>query len=263
MIELTVVGCSGSVSGPHSPASCYLVQAPFQGRTYSLLLDLGPGAFGALYHYLDPARVDAIALSHLHPDHCLDVCGFYVAARYSITAPWPRIPLLGPPGTLARLGRAYDVLAPRGGPSEIGGLPDQLDVTDWRAEQALGPFTLRSARVRHPVETFAVRVTETATGANLTYTGDTGPSSELVELARGTDLLLSEAAFVPADLAVAVHLTGAQAGEHAAAAGARALMITHVPPWHDPEAAADLARECFDGETLIARAGGRWSVGTS
>ena len=80
-MQLTIVGASGSVSGPLSPASCYLVQAPFEGRTFSLLLDLGPGSFGALYRYLDPAQLDAVAISHLHPDHCVDLCGLYVAGR--------------------------------------------------------------------------------------------------------------------------------------------------------------------------------------
>jgi ribonuclease BN (tRNA processing enzyme) len=86
-MQLTIVGCSGSASGPDSPASCYLVQAPYEGRTFSLVLDLGPGSFGALYRYLDPAGVDAIGLSHQHPDHCLDMTGFYVASCYSTTAP--------------------------------------------------------------------------------------------------------------------------------------------------------------------------------
>ena len=88
-MRLTVIGCSGSMPGPDSPASCYLVQAPYEGRTFSLLLDLGPGALGLLYRYLDPRRVDAFALSHLHPDHCLDLCAYYVLARYSPTAPFP------------------------------------------------------------------------------------------------------------------------------------------------------------------------------
>ena len=82
-MKLTVVGCSGSISGPDSPASSYLVQAPYDNRTFSLLLDFGPGAMGALYRYLDPREIDAIGLSHLHADHCLDLCGYHVAACYS------------------------------------------------------------------------------------------------------------------------------------------------------------------------------------
>src|SRR5690606_40786747 len=96
IMRLTVVGCSGSGSGPESPASCYLVQAEHEGRTFSVLLDLGPGAFGALYRHLDPAEVDAVLFSHLHPDHCLDLCALYVGANYSVTAPWSPAAVHGP-----------------------------------------------------------------------------------------------------------------------------------------------------------------------
>ena len=114
-MEFTVVGCSGSVSGPDSPAASYLVQAPYQGRTFTLVLDLGPGAFGALYKYFDPSQVDAFGFSHLHPDHCFDLCAYFIAARYSPTAPWPVQPVYGPPGTAERIGRAYEVVQPDGG----------------------------------------------------------------------------------------------------------------------------------------------------
>ena len=102
MMKLTIVGCSGSLSGPDSAASSYLVQAPYQDRTFSLLLDIGPGAMGALYRYLDPRELDAIALSHLHADHCLDLCGYYVAACYSPSAPWPITIASSPTAAAAR-----------------------------------------------------------------------------------------------------------------------------------------------------------------
>ena len=131
-MQLTIVGASGSVSGPVSPASSYLVQAPHEGRTFSLLLDLGPGSFGALYRYLDPAEVDAVALSHLHPDHCVDLCGLYVAGRYAPTAPWRRIPVYGPVGTPERLQRAYEV----SGVCEPGlSIAEWFEHRVWAAEQ--------------------------------------------------------------------------------------------------------------------------------
>ena len=72
-MRLTVVGCSGSFAGPASAASCYLVQADSGGRTWSLVLDLGSGALGSLQRHVSPDQLDAVVLSHLHPDHCVDL----------------------------------------------------------------------------------------------------------------------------------------------------------------------------------------------
>ena len=264
-MKLTIVGCSGSISGPESPASAYLVQAPYADGTYSLLLDLGPGALGALFRYLDPSQVDAVALSHLHPDHCLDLCAFYVAGRYSPSAPWPRCPVYGPPGTAARLARAYGVDGlddVHVGPPEPG-IDEHFDYRDWQAEQVVGPFTVTTTRVRHPVAAYAIRVAEnTPGGGRLVFSGDTGPCPQLVELAGGCDLLLAEAAFLdqpgnPPDL----HLSGREAAEIGQAAGAGTVVLTHIPPWHDSDLVLAQARPHFDGPVELARPGAVWEIG--
>src|SRR3954465_8513241 len=96
-MRLTVVGCSGSYPGPGSPASCYLVEADdADGRTWRVLLDLGSGALGALHRYADPLGIDAVLLSHLHPDHCLDLSGYYVLRKYHPRGAQPRIPVWRP-----------------------------------------------------------------------------------------------------------------------------------------------------------------------
>jgi ribonuclease BN (tRNA processing enzyme) len=262
-MELTVVGCSGSTSGPASPASCYLVQAPFDGRTFSLVLDLGPGAFGHLYRYLDPSEVDAVALSHLHPDHCLDLCAYYVAATYSPTAPWPRRRLYGPAGTAGRLARAYDVAALDGtGGQEVPGIAQHFDHQSWRAVQQVGPFTIRTARVEHPVEAYGLRIEDNAGGASLVFSGDTGPCEALTELAAGVDLLLVESAFMDAlDNPVGLHLSGRQAAQTATAAKVGSVVLTHIPPWHDPQRVLAEAAPYFDGPVLLAEPGAHWTIG--
>jgi len=264
-VKLTVVGCSGSVSGPESPASCYLVQAPYAGgTTFSLVLDLGPGAFGALYRYLDPAEVDAFALSHLHPDHCLDLCGYYVAAAYSPTAPWPRRLLLGPAGTPERLARAYEVRRRNGSPAEPGpGIADHFDFRTWQPRQPVGPFLVETAVVDHPVEAYAMRITEDVPdGGTLVYSGDTGPCDALVELARGADLLLIEAASRGRpDNPPGLHLTGCQAAQTAQRAGVRAAVLTHIPPWSDPDQVLAEALPHFSGPLSLAVPGASWEIG--
>ena len=261
-MKFTVVGSSGSVSGPDSPASSYLVQAPYEHRTFTLVLDLGPGAFGALYKYLDPSRVDAFGFSHLHPDHCFDLCAYFIAARYSPTAPWPAQPVYGPPGTGQRIGRAYEVLQPDGGGESAKVISEHFDYRDWAESQQIGPFLVRTAEVDHPVRAYAIRVEETS-GArgSLVYSGDTGPSDALTELASGVDLLVAEAAFLEGRNARGVHLTGRQAAETASRAAVGALVLTHIPPWHDPDQVKAQALPHYTGPIALATPGATWSIG--
>ncbi len=262
-MQLTIVGCTGSTSGPDSPASSYLIQAPYRGGSYALVLDLGPGAFGALYNYIDPAKIAAFGLSHLHPDHCVDVCGLYVAARYSPTAPWPEQLIYGPTRTAERIGRAYEVLQP----TDEDDQPDasiysHFIYRNWASSQQIGPFTVRTARVRHPVEAYAIRVDENGgAGGSLVFSGDTGPCDALVELARGADLLLAEASYLEGPKNPPMHLTGKQAAETATRAAVGALVLTHIPPWHDRDQVRSQAVSHFSGPIGLALPGASWSIG--
>lgn len=260
-MELTIVGCSGSASGPDSPASCYLVRAPFEGRTFSLVLDLGPGSFGALYRYLDPASVDAIGLTHLHPDHCLDLTGFFVAASYSATAPWPSIPVHGPAGTALRMAAAYDVPGAR--PEPGPGIAERFDYQTWRPTQRIGPFVVSTVAAAHPVDAYSLRIVD-AGGGCLVFTGDTGPNPALVELARGSDLLLSEAAFLDTpDNPAGMHLSGRDAASIATQAVVGRLVLTHVPAWIDRAQVLAEARPHFDGPIDLAASGQVFDVGST
>jgi ribonuclease BN (tRNA processing enzyme) len=269
-VRLTVVGCSGSTSGPESPASCYLVQAPHEGRTFSLVLDLGPGSFGALYRYVDPRAVDAYALSHLHPDHCLDLCGAYVAGKYSVPGQeWAAPAVYAPAGAGDRIAQAYDTPARRGDSREPGAsIGAWFGFRTWQPEQQIGPFRVATTEVDHPVEAYALRVTETGgDGGSLVYSGDTGPCEALVELARGedgsgVDLLLVESAFLAVnDNPAGIHLTGAEAAEIGERAGVSQVVLTHIPPWHVPEEVLTEATPHFSGPTSLAVTGRVWTIG--
>ncbi|RBY79817.1 MBL fold metallo-hydrolase [Geodermatophilus sp. TF02-6] len=246
-MRLTVVGCSGSGPGPTSPASCYLVEHD----GFRLLLDLGSGAFGPLQALADPAAIDAVYLSHLHADHCLDVAPFVVWHRYSGHSRGRPVPLYAPAGADRRLAAAYY--------GDSAPLEDVFDFAVLTGEPfVLGPFAVRTARTAHPVECHAVRLT--VGGRSLVYTGDTGACDRVVDLARGADVLLAEAAHpdVP-DLPPDLHLTGRQAGEHAAAAGVGRLLVTHVPPWVDADAQLASARAVFAAAELV-RTGATYDV---
>jgi ribonuclease BN (tRNA processing enzyme) len=245
---LTVLGCSGTVPSPESPSSAYLIEA----EGFKVVLDLGHGTFGPLQAYVDPAEVDAIIISHLHPDHCIDLTAYIVSLRYGgeghrAFGPEGRIPLIGPSGTRDRIGAAYDPLARKLGLQELFGFSTP-------ASGELGPFALSFATVNHPIPTTAVRITHN--DRSLVYSADTGESPELISLAHGADVFLCEASFAPDDEYVPdLHLTGRQAGEHANKAGVDRLIVTHVPPWTSPEVQASEAAEEFHGVVELATPG--------
>ncbi|MCU0300844.1 MAG: MBL fold metallo-hydrolase [Candidatus Nanopelagicales bacterium] len=247
-MRLTVIGCAGSFPSPQSPASCYLVEH----EGVAITLDLGNGALGPLYARTDIRALDAVVLSHLHADHCLDLTSLHVARKYHPDGP-PPVPVAvhGPAGTEQRIADAYRTTRAERPPA----LREVYRFVDHAPQPArIGPFTVTLARVAHPVEAFAIRVE--AGGAALVYSGDTGPCDALVELARGADLALFEASFLagpdnPRDL----HMTAAEAGEHAARAGVPRLLLTHLVAWNDQQASVAEARGTYDGELVLAAPG--------
>lgn len=249
-MRLTVVGCSGSYPGPESPASCYLVQAEHEGRTWSILLDLGNGALGQLHRYVDPLAVDAVFLSHLHADHCIDMTSYYVLRKYHPDGEQVPLPVWGPRRTSRRLARAYDLPKKPGMGEEFVFHRHRPDAPPVQ----LGPFSVQPVAVDHPVEAYGFRV---AVGDRvLAYSGDTGPCEGLDRIADGADLFLVEASFLgSAENPPSLHLTGAEAAEAAARGGAARVLLTHVPPWHDPEVVLAEARTAYDGPMELARAG--------
>ncbi len=240
-MRLTVVGCSGSIPGPYNPASCYLLEA----EGFRLVVDMGSGALGALQRYAGTNDVDAVCLSHLHADHFIDMCSFWVARTYSSEGMQPRIPVYGPAATAQRLASAND-------DPDVTGAFDVVTLAPGRRQ--IGPFGVTVGHVAHPVETFAFRFEHG--GRVLAYSGDTGESPVLVELARSADVLLCEAAFleqpgIPPDL----HLTGRQAGQHADAAGAGHLVLTHLDADNDPALSLAEAQSTFHGPVSLAAPG--------
>ena len=247
-MKLTIIGCSGSFAGPTSPASSYLVQAEHHGRTWNLVLDLGNGALGALQRHIDPRDIDAVVLSHLHPDHCIDLCGLYVVQRYhpegAAKAP---LPVHGPTGTGPRMTEAYGLDEPDAMAAEF----DYRDLQDRHPVQ-VGPFTVTPYRVNHPIEAYGLRVE--ADGAVLAYTGDTDSCDALAPLMHGASLVLADSAFVDGrDDVDGIHLSGSRAARAAVeAGGVRRLMLTHIPAWNDPEVCRAQAAAVWPGEVELA-----------
>lgn len=245
-MKLTVVGCSGSIPSAESAASCYLVEH----EDFRLVLDLGHGALGALQEHIAVEDIDAVAISHLHADHWVDLTGLYVARRYGRYELPGRLPIYGPAATADRFADTY-------GFSRNPGLHSYFDFAELSMTTEIGPFRVQTAVTAHPTPTTAVRLS--AGGASLTYTADTGPCQAVVELAEESDLLVAEATFVDGeDNPTGLHLTGKQAGELASAAAVSQLLITHIPPWNSKAAALAEASSAFAGVCAVARPG--WSL---
>jgi ribonuclease BN (tRNA processing enzyme) len=245
-MQLTVVGCSGSFPGPDSPASCYLLEA----EGFRLVVDMGNGTLGALQRYAELFGIDAICLSHLHADHCVDLGSYWVARHDAPDGPQPSIPVYGPSGTAERVA---GVLGP--GHSGIESVRERFAVHDLApGTLEIGPFRITTDRMNHPVETFGFRVEHE--GWRLAYSADTGQTDALVRLAEDVDVLLCEASFRSGeDNPPNLHLTARQAGEYAARAGAGQLVLTHLVPWYDREQSLAAAAGSYRGPLSAAISG--------
>lgn len=250
-MKLTVIGCSGSFAGPASAASSYLLEATdADGREWKVLFDLGSGAFGPLQSVIDPATLDAVVISHMHPDHYLDLTGLEVFWAYNERRDLPQLPIWAPDGLPQRF---RDVMCRRTDvPDGVSTVPfEHRTLQDGMVFQ-IGPLTIEAAAVNHPVEAYGFRITDGTTV--LCYSGDTDTCDNLIALARNCDLFLCEVGYIEGrdDRFPGVHLTGKRAGEVATAAGARSMIATHIPPWTDPAIAMSELEAAYDGPVRLA-----------
>ena len=239
-MRLTVLGGCGGWPVAGQACSGYLAEQD----GFRLLIDPGYATLPRLLTRLDPAEVDAVLVSHGHPDHCADLHPLLRARAYADDRPAP-LPVHAPTG-------AVDRVVTLDGP---GSLPGSFAIRGFEPGQSfgVGPFEVSTWRLPHFVPNAGLRLS--AGGRVLAYTGDTGPSPDVVELARDADLFLAEATFpeqVPA--ADAPFLSSArQAGENAARSGAGQLLLTHRWPGTDPQRVAGRDH----GRPGRARGGGR------
>ena len=261
-MRLTIIGCTGSFPGPNSPASCYLLSATdYAGHTWRVLMDMGNGSLGVLQRYIDLAEIDAILISHLHPDHCIDLSGLHVAVKWDPRG-WPkgRIPLYGPAAINEYLSATHGLEPDPGMSTEF-----EYHTWDEGHKVEIGPFTVEPFRVLHPAkDPYALRITcNSRDGRTLfAYSGDTDTCDGLIKAARGADLFLCEAAYQEGrdDALRGIHLTGKRAGEAAQEAGVRNLLLTHLPVWNDPDIARAEAQSAFDGPVGVAEVAASYRV---
>lgn len=234
-IQLTVLGCSGSYGAPAGGAcSSYLIRA----EETLVWLDCGNGSFANLQQHMLPEDIDAVVISHGHPDHCVDLYGLHVLYRYGLER--GGLPVFAPEGVERHL------------ESLVGSWGETFE---WNAvgggdRVTVGGLSLCFSRTDHPPPTMAVEMRRG--DKRLVYTADTGPGWSVDAFEPGADLVLSEATYQHDDIRTPIHLSARQAGAAARAARARRLMLTHLWPGLDPVASVEEASEAFGRAVALA-----------
>ena len=241
-MRLRVVGSSGTYPTANNPASGYLIE----NRETRVWCDAGPGTFAALP--VHPDLVDAVFISHRHPDHCSDIFAAYHGWTFR---PEPRhqIPLYASQDVLDRL---LGFVAKAGGQKFHETF--NLQTVGDGDSVSIGDVEVDFFEVSHSVP--ALGTMWTGDGRRLFYTGDTGPGDWETNV-EGAHTLLSEAAIggVRTDDDLIHHLNAFEAGSIARSAGVDQLVVTHVPPYLDLAAAVAEAESTF-GKVVVAAAPG-------
>lgn len=253
-LRVTVLGCSTAAPHRSTASAGYLVQ---WGDT-NLLLDAGQGVIRNLQRVLDPLQLSAVVIGHMHADHFLDLVGLRYLYPWGEPAPCPLSVHL-PPGGRARLDSLAEAISER-----VGFFDAAFDAVEYDPAAALtvGDLRVRFVESRHYVMAWGV-VIEAPDGAQLAYTGDTGPSTAVEDAVRGADLLLVESSLASPrhDDPRRGHLTPAEAIAMARAAEVRSALLVHYDPDRLPEleslcaALGTAVRPAIDGLTVTVNHG--------
>ena len=243
MIRLTVIGAGPAYSNrPDSAGACYLLQADGE----AMALDIGHGSFPGLVGRIEPSRLHGIVISHLHPDHFIDLVPLRHYLRYQRKPP-ERVRVVAPRALSERLDGLH---------GSQGFCSAALDVEALSPGiLAVGPFTVEARRVTHDGESYGFRVS-LGDGAGLVYSGDCAVAEDLRPLVRPGDTLLSEASFGPGPVEPdAHHMDATMVGDLAAATRPSEVLLTHLLMGYDRGATIAAVRSRFAGRVELVDPG--------
>jgi ribonuclease BN (tRNA processing enzyme) len=249
-VELIVLGANGTWPEEGGALSGYLLRQD----GFNLWVDCGSGTMANLQKYIGIGDVDAMIITHEHADHCVDVYPLFYA-RYYAGQGANHMPLYIPKGFGTRLNGLLSE-------ESIQAFREGFDVREVQPGDVfeIGPFKVEARAMSHlglPALGFRLQ----NDGSSLAYSGDTGPTPELVDLARGANVLLAEATYQDGDELSSFHMSSRQAAEHARDAGVARLVLTHILPTHDKAESIRQAAAAFDGPIDAAVEGFTLEVG--
>jgi ribonuclease BN (tRNA processing enzyme) len=266
-LRLFVAGAGPAYSDrPGSLGSSYVVSASdgagggaardgASGGKPAIVLDLGQGAFPNLFRVARPERLAAVLVSHLHPDHYVDLVPLRHYLRWEEHAAVVRV--VAPAGLTERLDAAT------GERAFCAGVFDVVRLVPGPVAVDGSGLAVEAAPVTHRGESFGFRVSvDGAAAPGLVFSGDCGRASDLEPLIRPGDTLLSEVSFGTGPSPVSdLHLDAAAVGDLAARSGAGMVLLTHLQMGYDRDATVEAVRARFPGPVALVSPGDEFEVG--
>ncbi len=247
-MELIVLGAGPAYTDRAGAAgAAYLVR---EAGT-AVVLDLGQGSFPNLARELEPSTLDAVVISHLHPDHFVDLVALRHYLHWEFRPP-RRVRVLAPGDLRKRLD----------GVAGERGFADAVFAVDGIAEAQVevGGLVMEAGRVTHTDESYGFRISSPG-GIGLVYSGDCGVAEDLEPLVRPGDALLSEVAFGPGPVPPgALHLDGPAVGRLAARTRVGRVLLTHIQMGFDRDATLRSVCDRYDGPVEFVDPGTRISL---
>lgn len=215
-MKLYCIGSAGGYPMGDNGTTSYVVTS--SDGDFRLLIDAGSGSALAIEHYLPVNDLNAVWLSHDHPDHSADVGIFQ--HLFFLKKPASQN------GTIPIYLNENSNLWP------IMMTDASTEPRAYKIDQVLeiGPFKATFIKTTHPIECAAIRLEEVSTGKVLVFTADSGWQESLVEFAQGADLLIADTNFVSDFGRNVLHMTSTEVAQLANMANVKQLVVTHIPP---------------------------------
>lgn len=243
-MEVVVIGSSGTFPRPGGACNGYLVRH----NGTNVLLDIGTGVLSRLYDWISPGELDALIITHLHPDHFLDIYPFRYYLEFCAAEKLP-LKVFAPAGAAEYIQPLFN----ESDPSKFGRVFEFIDICHDDVFK-VRELTFTAREVTHLKPTYGI--TAAAAGRRLFYTSDTAYDKRLLDYAKSVDLLLAETTFLSAQAGTPVpHMTTTEVGRLARQAGAGRLVLTHLWPHFDRNRILAEVKAEFDGRIDLADEG--------